>query len=274
MPSGYLTVVACAVVLTACSGLDRDTATSLIRDRYFAEGAGVPVSLDLEPSGFMLRMDMIGNFSVAIGDCGRRAIGWPGRPSDLGCIQALAAAGAVHTCSTGRVNALATGPSLQATTPMTCGSDMVGMDAITEFQHRIDAIPEADRRFSHLSWVAEFSTSALTEEACTQYLDRAETAVLEGSRSYHPPEHTWLVVVVPGTSRFVELTGIADGASGTKIAEFTWSAVTEVLAPLQAAGCALRPGQTWPTSTTRTARATFRRYDDGWRIETVDWGAH
>jgi hypothetical protein len=253
-----------------CGGLDRETAAKLIRDRYFGEDGGVTLRLELDPSAFIVDMG-ITHGSATIADCGRRAIGWASRPHAVGRFHALAAAGALRTCSTARVNAFATGPTLGATTPMTCGTDVIAMDAINEYEDRVEAVPLDERRHSPVAFVVEFPNAALTGEHCASYVERSESNVQDAGR-FRDPEETWLRVSIPGTSRFGEVTGLSDGPDGTRTVEFMWTPNTEALQPLQDSFSHLREGDTWPTGSTRTSRATFRRFDDGWRIDSVAWG--
>lgn len=252
-----------ATVWVGCgSGLERAEAENLIRASHFGDGHGLVLQINLQPSGEMRDSGMGGLFSLPLGDCSRPAIAWPG-PYPGGsheCIRALASLGLV-TCGSARVgNWMADGPTIEDITPlpMGCGERLGGMDV---------RLPE-DRPLL----VAMFAPTAVTTAACSSFLDRSETSLLGRRGPLGYPDSVTLSIIISDSMTLGEVTGIADGATGTKIAEFTWTANVERVAPLVAANaCTLGAGH-WPTSAARTSRATLRHFDDGWRVESVDWG--
>lgn len=261
MTKTTLHACALAAALSACGGgLDRSEAEELIRSSHFGEGHGLVLQLRMTPSAEMQSMGVLGRYSVPLGDCSRSAIAWHDVPGSHDCVRALASLGIV-SCSSARVGTvMAEGPTIDeiAPLPMGCGTSAGGMDV---------RFPE-----DHPLLVATFEPSAVTTEACSSYLDRSETAVLDADRAHDRADWVTLAVIIPDSMTFGEVTGIADGAAGTKIAEFTWTANVDRVAPLSASSaCSLGSGS-WPTSSTRTSRATLRHFDDGWRVETVDWG--
>lgn len=266
----YCLILAIAV-LGGCGGLDRDEAAQLIRDAHFGPEAGLVLRIRLPPSAVMRHNAVLGDYSNPVGDCAMSAVGWEDVPGSIECVRALATVGAITSCGSARLtDSTAAGPTIAQLQPlpMGCGRERFGADVVLSGRSDL-----ADARY--VVFVASFAPTALPTERCQDFLDRSETSLLAAARPYadHHAEWVPMTIKVPGATRFVEVTGITDGANGEKIAEFRWAPVIDRIAPLtEADACSPAPGQRWPSGDPRTSRATLRHFDDGWRVESVDWG--
>jgi hypothetical protein len=247
-----------ALAFSACgSELDRSNAESLIRSAYFGDGQGLVLQLRLTPAAEVQDHGVLGRYSVPFGDCSRSAIAWRDVPGSHDCVRALASLGIVE-CGTARLgNMAAEGPTIAdiEPLPMGCGAAAGGADI---------RFPEGRPVV-----VATFASNAVGREACSTYLARSESSVLAADGSY--AEWVSIAVTIPDSMTFGEVTGIADGSGDTKMVEFTSTAKVDRIAPLAGSSACLLGSGSWPPSDPRTSRATLRRFDDSWRVETVDW---
>ena len=246
-----------AFLLTACGGLDRADASRLIREEYFGPDDGPTLSFRVRPG--------------AIAACSQHMIGWTEPDDDL-CLAPLAHVGVVTACGFGEMEgaaaapsawAIPTTPSIVNVEPADCGASYSDL-----LQEGRDRFPDDAARRETLDFVATFSEEAMDAAACEEFIARSRAATASDPRG-HP--RTFMRARLPGARRFGEVTGIADGADGVKNVDFTWTTDPQRIPRITLGGCALETGEP-PTAAPQTSHATFRHYDDGWRIDSVAWG--
>lgn len=247
---------ATAAVLMGCGGLDRETAANLIRNEHFGPDDGPDLSIRVRPA--------------AVASCSRQMIGWAEPDEDL-CLGPLAHAGVITACGYAEIE----GTAAPSSAGIPSGSSIVNVEPADCAASYSDLLQEGRRRFPDdpsrrdaLVFVATFADAAMDVAACEEFMVRSRTAT-RADPGGHP--RTVMDVRLPGARRFAEVTGIADGPDGVKQVDFTWTADPARMPVVTLGGCTLASGEL-PGSAPRTSRATFRRFDDGWRIDSVAWG--
>ncbi len=248
-------IVATGIVLgaSACDdGLDRDEAARVIEARHFGATSGTSVSVMLRPAVRTEYYAGVGGVFTSTVSCGDRTLGWADVSYDVDCLGALIQTHAIESCGRAPTNIDGIGDI-----------EPIGCDAVNP-----EGIRRPDGDDARRGWTFTFAEAALRDTDCQRFVQAGE----RNAESHHERDAVSITVSIPSSGRFGRVTGIADGADGTKVVEFVWTIDQTAIATVRA-GCTGAPGYLWADGSERTARATLRHYDDGWRVESTDWGS-